>query len=129
MHRLNIVEPSMKTRSRAVTINVSGQVGHDISTALSFIIVAFVLSLFVPHLSFWCPGRAVLHDCGICLDSSLTFEPAHDKTYNKTSKDSDQPVHPLSTARVFMYPSFESLEVVEGTCNLQRLIRLRKCAG
>ena len=45
-------------------------------------------------------------------------EPAHDKTYNKTcvtSKDSDQPVHTPSMARVITYPSLDSLEAVEGT--------------
>ena len=36
--------------------------------------VAFVLSLFVPHLSFLGGiGRAVLHDCGISLIFSLIF--------------------------------------------------------
>ena len=37
----------------------------------------------------------------------LSFEPVHDKTYNNTcvtSKDLDQPVHPPSIARVFIYP-------------------------
>ena len=37
------------------------------------------------------------------------YEPAHDKTYNKTcvtSKDSDQPVHPPSMPMVLVYPSF-----------------------
>ena len=51
-------------------------------------------------------------------------EPAHDKTYNKTcvtSKDSDQPVHPPSMARVPVYPTLESLELVEGTCDQRRL--------
>ena len=43
---------------------------------------------------------------------------AHNKTYNKTCvtfKDSDQPVHLLSMARVLVYPSLDSLEAVEGT--------------
>ena len=36
--------------------------------------VAFVLSLFVPHLSFfWCLRKAVLRDCGIPWLSSNTF--------------------------------------------------------
>ena len=38
----------------------------------------------------------------------LIYEPAHNKTYNKTyvtSKDSDQPVNPPSTPRVLVYPS------------------------
>ena len=42
------------------------------------------------------------------------------KTYNKTcvtSKDSDQPVHPPSMARVLVHPSLDRTEVVEGTCN------------
>ena len=53
-----------------------------------------------------------------------TIDPAHDKTYNKTcvtSKDSDQPVHPPSMAKIFVYPSLDRLEAVEGTCNQQRL--------
>ena len=60
------------------------------------------------------------------------YEPVHDKTYNKTcvaSKDSDQPVRPLSKARFLVHFSLDSLESVEGTCNQQRLIRLRGCAG
>ena len=47
-----------------------------------------------------------------------TYEPRHDKTYNKTyvtSKDSDQPVHPPSMAKVLVYPPLESQEAVEGT--------------
>ena len=51
-------------------------------------------------------------------------EPANDKTCNKTfvtSKDSDQPVHPPSIARVFIYPALSSSEAVEGTCNQRRL--------
>ena len=36
--------------------------------------VSFVLSLFVPHLSFfWCLEKAVLPDCGISWISSLIF--------------------------------------------------------
>ena len=49
-----------------------------------------------------------------------TFEPAHNKTYNKTyvtSKDSDQLVHLPSMAWVLIYPSLDSLEAVESTCN------------
>ena len=39
--------------------------------------VAFVLSLFVPHLPFfWCLGKAVLLDCGISRVSSLIFLPS-----------------------------------------------------
>ena len=55
------------------------------------------------------------------------FEPVHDETYNKncvTSKDLDQPVHPPSMARILVYPSLDSLESVDGTCDQQRLIRL-----
>ena len=35
-----------------------------------------------------------------------------------TSKDSDQPVHPPSMARVLVYPSLDSLEAVEGIVRL-----------
>ena len=59
-------------------------------------------------------------------------EPAHNKTYNKTcvtSKDTNQSVHPLSMARVLIYSSLDSLEVVESTCNQQRLIGERGCKG
>ena len=55
----------------------------------------------------------------------LSYEPAHDKNYSKTcvtSKDSDQPVHPPSMARVLVYPSLGSLGALEGTCNQWRLI-------
>ena len=47
-----------------------------------------------------------------------TNEPAHDKTNNKscvTSKDTDQPVHTPSMARVLIHPSLDSLDAVEGT--------------
>ena len=38
--------------------------------------MAFVPSLFVPHLSFiWCLGRTVLRDCGIDWVSFHTVEP------------------------------------------------------
>ena len=53
------------------------------------------------------------------------YEPVHDKTYNKTrvpSKELDQPAHPPSMARVLGNPtSLENLEVIEGTCDQQRL--------
>ena len=52
------------------------------------------------------------------LLSSKTNEKAHDKTYNKTcvtSKDSDQPVHPPSMARVLVDSSLGSPETVECT--------------
>ena len=46
------------------------------------------------------------------------------KSYNKTcmtSKDSYQPVHPSSTARVLVYLSLDSLDAIEGTCDQRRL--------
>ena len=52
------------------------------------------------------------------------YETAHDKTNNRTCmtiKDSDQPVHPTSMARVLFYPSLDSPEAVEGTCDQRRL--------
>ena len=51
---------------------------------------------------------------------SFLFDPAHDKTYKKTcvtSKDSVQPVHAPSMSRVLIYPSLDSSEAIEGTCN------------
>ena len=48
-----------------------------------------------------------------------------DKTYNKTCvtiKDSNQPIHPSSMARLLFYTSLDSPEAVEGTCDQQRLI-------
>ena len=45
---------------------------------------------------------------------------AHDKTYNETcvtSKDSDQPIHLPSMARILFYSSLKSLEAAEGTCD------------
>ena len=62
------------------------------------------------------------------------YESAHNKTYNKalvTSKDSDQPVHPPSMARVLLYPSLDNLKAVEAhaisedsdqTARMRRLI-------
>ena len=55
------------------------------------------------------------------------YEPARDKTYNRTirhvslSKDSGYIVHLPGMARVLVYPSLDSLESVEGTCDKQRL--------
>ena len=51
-------------------------------------------------------------------------ELTHDKTYNKkcmTSKDSAQPVHPPSMARVLVHLSLNNSEAVEGVCNQRRL--------
>ena len=62
----------------------------------------------------------------------MSFESSHDKTSNKTcvtSKDSDQPVHPPSIARVFIHPSLDSSEAVEGICNQWWMIRLRGCTS
>ena len=59
---------------------------------------------------------------------NVLIESAHNKTYNKTcvtSKDSDQPVHPPSMARVLIYSSLASPEVVEGnTISAETLMRL-----
>ena len=44
------------------------------------------------------------HNICFCEEVRKIFEPAPNKTYNKTcatSKDSDQPVHPCSLIRVF----------------------------
>ena len=61
----------------------------------------------------------------------MMFEPAHDKTYKTcaTNKDSDQPVHLHSMARVLVYPFLDSPEAVKGICDQRRLVRLRGCAG
>ena len=56
--------------------------------------------------------------------NQLLYEPTYDKTYNKkcvTNKDSDQPVHPPSTARALVYPSSDSPEAVEDTCDQRKL--------
>ena len=48
----------------------------------------------------------------------LPFEPAHEKTYNKTcviNEDSEQPLHPPSMARVLNHYSLDSPEFLEGT--------------
>ena len=48
--------------------------------------------------------------------------PAHDKTDNKTcviSKDLDQHVQPSSMARGLVYPSLDSPEAIESTCDQQ----------
>ena len=49
----------------------------------------------------------------------MKYKPAHD-TYSKTcvtSMNSEQFVHPSSTVRVLVYPSLDSLEDEEGTCD------------
>ena len=55
--------------------------------------------------------------------------PALNQTYNKicvTSKDSDQPVHPPSMARVLVYPSLDNREGSRRhTSSSKTLIRLR----
>ena len=56
--------------------------------------------------------------------SILIYEPAYDKTHNKTcatSKDSDKPVHLRSMARVVIYPSLDSTEAIENICDQRRL--------
>ena len=56
--------------------------------------------------------------------TQMIFEPAHDKTNNTicvNSKDSDQPVHSPSMARVLLYTSFNIQEAVEGTFDQQML--------
>ena len=53
----------------------------------------------------------------------ILYEPAQDKTDNKTCvtrEDSDQPIHPPTMARVPVHPSLDSLEAVEGICDQQR---------
>ena len=66
----------------------------------------------------------------LCFKSIVNFffneiiEPAYDKTHNETcvtSIDSDQTVYLPSKARVLVYPSLDSLEAVEGTCDQRRL--------
>ena len=60
------------------------------------------------------------------------FVPVHDKTYNKiyvTKEDSDQLVDSPSMTRVLVYPSLDSPETVEGTCDQRILIRLPGCVG
>ena len=58
------------------------------------------------------------------LRNIIIYEPAHDKTFKKTcvtNKDSDQPVNPPSMAKVLLYPSLDSPEAVEGTCDQRGL--------
>ena len=48
------------------------------------------------------------------------FEPAHDKTYNKTcvtSNVSYMPVHPPSMTNVLVQSSLDYLQPIEGTCD------------
>ena len=51
------------------------------------------------------------------------FEPAHEKTYNKTCVISKVLVlvHPPRMARVRVHPSLYSPESLEGTCDQRRL--------
>ena len=57
----------------------------------------------------------------------MRYEPALDKTCNQTcvtSKISDQPVHPPSKARGFIYSTLDSPEAVEGTYDQQKTLIL-----
>ena len=52
----------------------------------------------------------------------MVFEPAHDRTYNKTCvANNDRPVHPPIEAMVLVYLSLDSSIVAEGTCDQRRL--------
>ena len=56
--------------------------------------------------------------------TSITFEPAHDKTQKETcvtSTDTDQPVHPTRVAIVYVRASLYSPEAIRGACDQQRL--------
>ena len=89
-------------------------------------IYLFILLFFS---SFQCLGEAVrLRDCGLSRITlfifCLKFEPAHNKTYNKTcvtNKDSDQPVYPFSTAMVLVHPYLNNPETVKGKCDQRKL--------
>ena len=57
------------------------------------------------------------------LTRQRRYEPMCNKTYNKTcvtSKDSNQPVHPLSMPMGLFYPSLDSLEAIAGTDDQRR---------
>ena len=59
-----------------------------------------------------------------CCLQKQKYEPAQDKTYNKTcvtSKDSDQPVYPPCMASVLCHPSLDRPGAVEGACDQQIL--------
>ena len=47
----------------------------------------------------------------------MLVQPAHDKTNNRTGKDSDKLVHPPSIASILAYPSSDNSETAEGTCD------------
>ena len=76
----------------------------------------FVMYVF---LCFGCPAMFLY-----LLKEKKINQPAYNKTYNKTcvtSKDSEQPVHPPSMARVLVYPSLDSPKSLEDTRNQRRL--------
>ena len=55
-------------------------------------------------LNMMCLKKYYFHRWGKCQCTLNPFEPAHNKTYNKTcatSEDSDQPANPCSLIRVF----------------------------
>ena len=56
--------------------------------------------------------------------NTMACIPAHDKTYKKTcltSKNSNQPVNPPCMAKVHVYPTLDSPEAVDDTCDQRRL--------
>ena len=102
--------------------------------AVTFFFILFVLLLFISSF-FRNIENTMLRDCCLSLVTlfSVTewkvfplflFEPADDKTYNKTcvtSKDLDHSVHPTTMARVLGHHSLDSMEAVHGTCDQRRL--------
>ena len=66
--------------------------------------MAFVLSIFVPNLSFfWCLGKAVIRDCGISLVSSHIFGLYASKRCDLSLKRQSQQQH---TAFKLFVPDF-----------------------
>ena len=77
-----------------------------------------------PQFPYITPDKALFFSKKVfiffVIQDHKTYEPAHDKTYQKTcvtSKGSDQPVHPANMARVLVSPSLGSLKVVESRCD------------
>ena len=111
---------------------MSSLCGGYIILDVVFIIIIIIIIICIPYLAF-CTFRRLclvivtfpvpLHIHVYKPDMHI-YKPVHDKTYNKTcstGKDSDQPVHTLSLARVLVHPSLDSQEAVKGTCDQRRL--------
>ena len=96
---------------------------------LTKFIVRLTCSSITSHLSMSNQIQTVLSQLLVCFEWCLQAVTRNAVILMFSQADSDQSVHPPSIARVLVLPALDSPEVIKGTCDQQRLIRLRECAG